>query len=155
MVLDPFCGCATTCVAAQQLGRKWIGIDIETKTSEILIDRLSDDARLFKDFVHLKENASLPKRTDIKEEPVSASVKEKLFEQQEGLCGGCKEEFNIYNFEIDHIIPKSKGGGDYYENYQLLCENCNRIKGDRPMEYLRIKIKARESLLNQKFSFGG
>ena len=26
-VLDPFCGCATTCVAAEKLGRKWIGID--------------------------------------------------------------------------------------------------------------------------------
>ena len=28
MVLDPFCGCATTMEAAQDLGRDWIGIDI-------------------------------------------------------------------------------------------------------------------------------
>ena len=28
VVLDPFCGCATTIEAAQKLGRKWIGIDI-------------------------------------------------------------------------------------------------------------------------------
>jgi site-specific DNA-methyltransferase (adenine-specific) len=28
IVLDPFCGCGTTIVAAQQLNRKWIGIDI-------------------------------------------------------------------------------------------------------------------------------
>ncbi len=28
VVLDPFCGCATTLEAAQKLGRKWIGIDI-------------------------------------------------------------------------------------------------------------------------------
>ena len=28
MVLDPFCGCATTIEAAQALGRQWIGIDI-------------------------------------------------------------------------------------------------------------------------------
>ncbi|MCY4418497.1 MAG: DNA methyltransferase [Cytophagales bacterium] len=27
LVLDPFCGCATTCVAAENLGRKWVGID--------------------------------------------------------------------------------------------------------------------------------
>ncbi|MBC6399438.1 MAG: HNH endonuclease [Ekhidna sp.] len=55
------------------------------------------------------------------------------------------EEFNICNFEVDHIIPKSKGGGDYYENYPLLCGNGNRVKGDRPTEYLRIKIKTRDS----------
>ena len=28
VILDPFCGCATTCVAAEKLGRGWIGIDI-------------------------------------------------------------------------------------------------------------------------------
>jgi site-specific DNA-methyltransferase (adenine-specific) len=28
IVLDPFCGCATSVVAAQKLGRRWIGIDI-------------------------------------------------------------------------------------------------------------------------------
>ena len=28
MVLDPFCGCATTLEAANRLDRKWIGIDI-------------------------------------------------------------------------------------------------------------------------------
>lgn len=28
VVLDPFCGCATTLEAAQRLGREWIGIDI-------------------------------------------------------------------------------------------------------------------------------
>jgi site-specific DNA-methyltransferase (adenine-specific) len=44
IVMDPFCGCATTCVAAQQLGRKWIGIDIEKQARNILIERLSDEA---------------------------------------------------------------------------------------------------------------
>ena len=28
MVIDPFCGCATTMEAAHKLGRKWVGIDI-------------------------------------------------------------------------------------------------------------------------------
>ena len=151
IVFDPFCGCATTCVAAQQLNRKWIGIDIETKATDILIQRLSDDAGLFTDFVH---RADIPQRTDLTIEPITKSVKEKLYKQQKGLCNACNVSMRIIDFEVDHIIPKSKGGGDYYENYQLLCGNCNKVKGDRPMEYLRIKIKAREQLLSERLSFG-
>ena len=28
VVFDPFCGCATTCVASEKLGRQWVGIDV-------------------------------------------------------------------------------------------------------------------------------
>ncbi|MDR1788492.1 MAG: HNH endonuclease, partial [Treponema sp.] len=152
IVLDPFCGCATTCVAAQQLGRKWIGIDIEKQPVKILIDRLSDDAGMFKDFIATDK---IPVRTDIQAiAPDSKSVKERLYREQNGLCNGCGHEFDIWNLEIDHIVPKSKGGGDYYENYQLLCGSCNRIKGGRPMEYLRMQIETREKLLKQRIIFG-
>ena len=34
VVLDPFCGCATTCVAAEKLNRNWIGIDISKKAKQ-------------------------------------------------------------------------------------------------------------------------
>ena len=40
VVLDPFCGCATTCVAAERLGRQWIGIDIWKKAPDIVLKRL-------------------------------------------------------------------------------------------------------------------
>jgi len=72
IVMDPFCGCATTCVAAQQLSRKWIGIDIEKQAAGILVERLSNDAGLFKDFVN---TTIAPQRTDVKIELPTASVK--------------------------------------------------------------------------------
>jgi len=151
IVLDPFCGCATTCVAAQQLGRKWIGIDIEKQAVSILVERLSDDAGMFKDFINTK---TPPQRTDIqKVEPIQ-SVKERLYKEQNSLCNACGTEFDIWNLEIDHIIPKSKGGGNYYENYQLLCSNCNKMKSDNPMESLRLKIETRKKMLKEKIIFG-
>jgi DNA modification methylase len=152
IVFDPFCGCATTCVAAEHLGRKWIGIDIAEKSVEILSERLKDaQGDLFENFVNTK---LIPQRTDLKIEPITKKVKERLFEDQNSCCNGCGLEFNILNLEIDHIIPKAKGGGDYYENYQLLCANCNRTKGDRPMEYLRTKIETRKKMIKNKIIFG-
>jgi site-specific DNA-methyltransferase (adenine-specific) len=151
IVMDPFCGCATTCVAAQQLGRKWIGIDIAEQSVDVLIERLSDDAGIFKNFI---STAIIPQRTDIQiVEPIK-SVKERLYQEQKGLCNACGKHFDIWNMEIDHIIPKSKGGGDYYENYQLLCSHCNKLKGDRTMEYVRLVIKTRMEMLEKQIIFG-
>jgi site-specific DNA-methyltransferase (adenine-specific) len=62
--------------------------------------------------------------------------------------------FDKRNLEVDHIVPKSKGGGDYFENYQLLCSSCNKIKGNRPMEYLRMKIRIWQNLTKDTVTFG-
>ena len=43
MVLDPFCGCATTLVAAERLKRQWVGIDIWDEAHETVIKRLQKE----------------------------------------------------------------------------------------------------------------
>ena len=40
VVLDPFCGCATTCVAAEKLGRQWLGVDVSHRAYELVNQRL-------------------------------------------------------------------------------------------------------------------
>ena len=42
LVLDPFCGCGTTVVAAQKTGRQWIGIDITHLAITLMKTRLND-----------------------------------------------------------------------------------------------------------------
>ena len=63
-----------------------------------------------------------------------------LFGQQEGLCNGCKGDFPFKLFEVDHSVPRSRGGTDHLDNLQLLCSSCNRIKGDRPHEYMVARL---------------
>jgi site-specific DNA-methyltransferase (adenine-specific) len=42
IVLDPFCGCGTALVAAQKLGRHWIGVDITYLAVAVMRARLKD-----------------------------------------------------------------------------------------------------------------
>ncbi len=140
VVLDPFCGCATTCVAADYLQRNWVGIDISSKASELVVSRIKDAQGIFRDITH---RTDIPKRTDLGKLRAYNSPENKkfLFGEQYGKCAGCNTEFNHRNLEVDHIISRKKGGTDHLENLQLLCGSCNRIKGDRGMDYLKTRLQ--------------
>ena len=141
VVLDPFCGCATACVAAEQLGRRWIGIDISPKAVELVNMRLQQTmGELFHNRL-VTARTDIPRRTDIDAPVPYRQNKHVLFGQQEGRCNGCRSEFPFRILEVDHIIPRSHGGGDHVENLQLLCAHCNRVKGDRPQEYLVARLR--------------
>ena len=43
IVLDPFCGCATTCVAAERLGRRWVGVDVCEKAFDLVQERMKKE----------------------------------------------------------------------------------------------------------------
>ena len=141
VMLDPFCGCATACVAAETLGRQWIGIDISPKAVQLTNMRLKETmGGLFHDRL-VTARTDIPRRTDIDAPIPYRQNKHVLFGQQEGHCNGCRTEFPFRAFAVDHIIPRSHGGTDHIENLQLLCTHCNSTKGDRPQEYLLARLK--------------
>ena len=52
-----------------------------------------------------------------------------LLQKQKGKCAHCKLHFTEQSvMEVDHIIPKSKGGKNEYKNKQLLHRHCHDEK---------------------------
>lgn len=136
-LLDPFCGCATACVAAENLNSQWVGIDLSPKAAELVVQRFENELGLFTGSDYQPTHRTdMPKRKrDIVRTP-KEKLKKWLYGEQAGNCAGCDEHFAIRHFEIDHIVPRNRGGHDGDENKQLLCGNCNRVKGDKSQAYL-------------------
>lgn len=69
IVLDPFCGCATTCVAAEDAQRQWIGIDVSIKAYELVKERLDREVAhpnalpTYRNEIHLKSDP--PVKSDL------------------------------------------------------------------------------------------
>jgi site-specific DNA-methyltransferase (adenine-specific) len=49
IVLDAFCGCGTALVAAENLGRQWIGIDVSPTACRVMAKRLRDVCKMKED----------------------------------------------------------------------------------------------------------
>lgn len=54
-----------------------------------------------------------------------------LWERDGGICGICGRPATADAFDVDHIIPLSKGGDHSYSNTQVSHPTCNRQKGNR------------------------
>lgn len=135
-VLDPFCGCATTCVAAERLQRQWIGIDISPKAIELVKYRLEKEVGFWGKVISRED---IPKRSE--KLPNYATHKHQLYGKQEGICNGCKSHFPFRNMTVDHIVPQKHGGTDHEDNLQLLCGACNSTKGTGTQAELIAKLK--------------
>ncbi len=130
IVFDPFCGCATACLAAERLSRRWIGCDISERAYSLIQQRLKTDAGIAK---FITGSGEVIQRTDIpkRKGKRSKDIKHTLYGNQQGYCEGCEYHYQFKDLEVDHIIPRAKGGQDDDKNLQLLCGNCNRRKGGK------------------------
>ncbi len=131
LVFDPFCGCATTLVAADRLNRKWAGIDLSPLAVKLVDARIRDDRGALWGGAIVRDDP--PLRADFGKLPNYRTHRHRLYGEQEGVCLGCDVHFPFKVMEVDHILPRSKGGSDHYENLQLLCTHCNKSKGSKTM----------------------
>ena len=136
LVFDPFCGCASLLVAAEDLQRGWAGCDISEKAVDLLVKRIVDRKDMFRKSLRRSDIADLKtpsKRDDMKNLPHYRTHKQTLFGMQRGICNGCHIPKDFTELFVDHIQPQSRSGQDNIENLQLLCFGCNSSKGKKNM----------------------
>jgi hypothetical protein len=59
------------------------------------------------------------------------SIKQKVYERQNGICAKCRKHFELSSMEADHITPWHEGGKTIEENCQMLCKDDNRRKSGK------------------------
>lgn len=66
--------------------------------------------------------------------------RQRVIEKYKGICQMCFKQTNTTNFkdypELDHIIPRSLGGGNEESNLSLLCNSCNNKRSNKSGEVL-------------------
>jgi hypothetical protein len=63
---------------------------------------------------------------------VGFEVREAVLERDNRSCIYCDE--TTIPFEVDHVIPRSKGGSNQFANLVCSCVGCNRRKSNRSIE---------------------
>ena len=76
----------------------------------------------------------------------SQKEKSALYRQQKGKCNGCERKYAKKDLTEDHIKPISRGGSDLYNNKQLLCGNCNSIKGANTQAQLKRALRRKGTI---------
>ncbi len=62
---------------------------------------------------------------------ISGTVRYEVLKRAKYRCELCGISANIKALEVDHIMPRSRGGSDDISNFQALCYSCNAMKRDR------------------------
>jgi 5-methylcytosine-specific restriction endonuclease McrA len=65
-------------------------------------------------------------RPQAQRQPIPREVRRAVFERDGGQCVECGSKFDL---QYDHLIPVALGGATTVDNLQLLCGECNRLKG--------------------------
>ena len=82
--------------------------------------------------IHLNKTSSVPPLTN-----------KALFARDRNLCLYCGKKFSDAMLTRDHVVPRSLGGADSWNNVVAACKRCNVFKGDRLLHECNVELLAR------------
>lgn len=79
--------------------------------------------------------------------------RQKIYQKYHGHCAYCGKEIEYKDMQVDHIWPKSGGGGNELENLNPACKACNFYKSAMTLEQFRDQLGLMIGRLRKDFSF--
>ena len=76
--------------------------------------------------------------------------KTQIYKRDKNTCQYCGSKSKL---TLDHVIPKSKGGLDTWDNLVVACSSCNVKKGDKLLEHTNMKLKTKPRAPWNKIAF--
>jgi 5-methylcytosine-specific restriction endonuclease McrA len=93
--------------------------------------------------VRLRSYVSVPRATS------KRISRRAVFARDHHRCQYCGSDRHL---TVDHVVPRSRGGDDSWENVVAACAPCNLKKGDRPLHTLDMRL-VRKPRPPEPFSF--
>ena len=149
IVLDPFAGCATTCVAAERLGRYWIGIDIWKRSKQVALDRMEKEGLIVSKKSQQKSSSPLllakelhftseiPIRTDDGEEALPFLKTKLKVDEPKGERMSRKE---MVEYLLDQYGCKCQGCGRQFYDPRYLELDHNTPRSDGGLNHISNRI---------------
>lgn len=88
---------------------------------------------LSKRVIRLVEYIALP----LKRMRITHPTRNMIYQRDDHKCQYCGSTRHL---TIDHVLPRSKGGEDTWENMVVACSTCNTKKGDRYLEQTGMRL---------------
>ena len=77
-------------------------------------------------------------RIPIRNRMLNRPTRSQIYKRDKNSCQYCGATTRL---TIDHVIPRSKGGQDTWENLVVACSSCNVKKSDKLLEQTNLKLR--------------
>jgi len=115
------------------LNRNWQPVNVAS-VARALVLVWNESAKVVPEVITLTRFSKLPTATV----PFS---RRNLFKRDRYTCQYCNKRPRQDELTIDHVVPRSHGGGSTWENCVLACIDCNHRKADRTPKQAHLTLK--------------
>ena len=119
-------------------GQKIKFADVIVKFNGEILHKQNDNSEVNESLIDL----SFVKERAAAKIKVMPGIRWQVFQRDNWRCLSCGRKVaddDTLILHVDHILPRSKGGKDEFENYQTLCDKCNIGKSNKDDRSFREK----------------